>query len=102
MPQNVPSFEFSDRAKQVRAFIFEFWCANARGPTLREAHESTGLDRRRIIQAYKELQLGIVNTADENTQNCNLLKAPPFSSYPSQVRAYIDDEFPSFVGWPSD
>jgi len=102
MPQNVPSFEFSDRAKQVRAFVFEFWCANGRGPTLREAHEATDLDRRQIIQAYKELQLGIVITVDENTQNCNLLKAPPFSSYPSQVRAYIDDEFHSFVGCASE
>jgi len=36
MPQNVPSFEFSDRAKQVRAFVFEFWCEHGRGPTLRE------------------------------------------------------------------
>ena len=55
-----------------------------------------------IIQAYKELQLGIVITVDENTQNCNLLKAPPFSSFPSQVRAYIDDEFHSFVGCASE
>jgi len=102
MPQNVPSFEFSDRAKQVRAFVFDFWCEHGRGPTLREAHEATELDRRRIIQAYKELQLGIVITVDENTQNCNLLKAPPFSSYPSQVRAYIDDEFHSFVGCASE
>ena len=86
MPQNVPSFEFSDRAKQVRAFVFDFWCEHGRGPTLREVHDATELDRRRIIQAYKELQLGIVITVDENTQNCNLLKAPPFSSYPSQVR----------------
>ena len=102
MPQNVPSFEFSDRAKQVRAFVFEFWCEHGRGPTLREVHEATELDRRQIIQAYKELQLGIVITVDENTQNCNLLKAPPFSSYPSQVRAYIDDEFHSFVGCASE
>ena len=102
MPQNVPTFEFSDRAKQVRAFVFDFWCEHGRGPTLREVHDATKLDRRRIIQAYKELQLGIVITVDENTQNCNLLKAPPFSSYPSQVRAYIDDEFHSFVGCASE
>ena len=102
MPQNVPEFEFSDNAKQVRAFVFAFWCEHGRGPTLREVHESTGLDRRHIIQAYKELQLGIVVTVDENTQNCNLLMAPPFSSFPSQVRAYIDDEFHSFVGCASE
>ena len=46
MPQNVPDFEFSDRAKQVRAFVFEFWCEQGRGPTLLEVHQATGLDRR--------------------------------------------------------
>ena len=51
MPQNVPEFEFSDNAKQARAFVFEFWCAHGRGPTLREVHQPTGLDRRRIIAA---------------------------------------------------
>jgi Alkylmercury lyase len=93
MPQNVPEFEFSDNAKQVRAFVFEFWCEQGRGPTLLEVHQSTNLDRRRIIAAYKELQLGIDVVVNEDTQNCNLLKAPPFSSFPSQVRAYIDDPF---------
>ena len=52
--------------------------------------------------AYKELQLGIDIVVNEDTQNCNLLKAPPFSSFPSQVRAYIDDEFHSFVGCASE
>ena len=49
MPQNVPEFEFSDNAKQVRAFVFDFWCEHGRGPTLREVHQATELDRRRII-----------------------------------------------------
>jgi hypothetical protein len=102
MPQNVPEFEFTDDAKKVRAFIFDFWCANGRGPTLLEVHQATELDRRAIIRAYKELQLGIDIVVNEDTQNCNLLKAPPFSSFPSQVRAYIDDEFHSFVGCASE
>ncbi|MDZ4827473.1 MAG: organomercurial lyase [Actinomycetota bacterium] len=102
MPHNVPAFEFSDDAKQIRALIFDHWCAHGHGPTLREVNESTGFDRRRILEAYKELQLGIVITVDEDSQNGNLLKAPPFSSFPSQVRAYIDDEFHSFVGCASE
>lgn len=102
MPQNVPEFEFSDNAKKVRAFVFEHWCEHGRGPTLLEVHQATELDRRRIIQAYKELQLGIDVVVAEDTQNCNLLKAPPFSSFPSQVRAYIDDKFHSFVGCASE
>jgi hypothetical protein len=102
MPQNVPAFEFSDDALKIRAFIFDFWCEQGRGPTLREVHEETQLERRRITQAYKELQLGIVITVDEDTQNCNLVKAPPFSSFPSQVRAYVDEKFHSFVGCASE
>ena len=102
MPQNVPAFEFSEDALKIRAFIFDFWCEHGRGPTLREVHEETELERRRITQAYKELQLGIVITVDEDTQNCNLVKAPPFSSFPSQVRAYVDEKFHSFVGCASE
>jgi hypothetical protein len=102
MPQNVAAFEFSDDALRVRAFLFDFWCEHGRGPTLREVHEATQLDRRAITSAYKELQLGIVITVHEDTQNCNLLKVPPFSSFPTQVRAYIDDEFHSFVGCASE
>jgi len=102
MPQNVPPFEFSANALDVRALIFEHWCEHGRGPTLREVHERTGLSRRDIVAAYKELQLGIVITVEEDTQNCNLLKAPPFSSFPTQVRAYVDDRFHSFAGCASE
>jgi hypothetical protein len=102
MPQQVPSFEFSDNAKALRQHVFEHWCEHGRGPTLRDAHEATGLSRREIVQAYKELQLGIVVTVDEDTQNCNLVKAPPFSAFPSQVKAYIDGQFHSFVGCASE
>jgi hypothetical protein len=102
MPQNVSEFEFTEDALRVRAYLFEFWCEHGRGPTLREVHEATGLARRAITSAYKQLQLGIVATVQEDTQNCNLLKLPPFSSFPTQVRAYIDDEFHSFVGCASE
>jgi hypothetical protein len=102
MPQQVPNFEFSDNAKALRQHVFEHWCEHGRGPTLRDAHEATGLSRREIVQAYKELQLGIVVTVDEDTQNCNLVKAPPFSAFPSQVKACIDGQFHSFVGCASE
>ncbi len=102
MPQNVPTLTFSDDALAVRAFVFEFWCEHGRGPNLRDVHTALGMDRRRIIAAYKQLQLGIVVTVDEDTQNCNLIKAPPFSSFPSQVEAFIDGEFHSYVGCASE
>ena len=98
MPQNVPVFEFSDAAKQLRAFVYEHWCAHGRGPNLRTAHEATGLDRRQIVQAYKELQLGIICVVDQDSQNSNLLKFQPFSSFPSQVEVWIDGAFHSYAG----
>jgi len=102
MPQNVPPFEFTEDALRLREHVFAFWCEHGRGPTLREAHEALGLSRQEIIQAYKQLQLGIVVVVDEDSQNCNLIKAPPFSSFPSQVRAYVDDAFHSFAGCASE
>lgn len=98
MPQDVPAFEFSDEAKRLRAFVYEHWCAHGRGPNLRGAREGTGLDRRQIIQAYKELQLGIICVVDQDSQNSNLLKFQPFSSYPSQVEVWIDGAFHSYAG----
>ena len=98
MPQNVAPFEFSDEAKALRQFVYEFWCEHGRGPNLRAVHEGTGLDRRTIIQGYKELQLGIICVVDQDSQNCNLLKFQPFSSFPSQVEVWIDGAFHSYAG----
>jgi hypothetical protein len=98
MPQNVAPFEFSDAAKTLRQFVYEFWCEHGHGPNLRAVHEGTGLDRRTIIQGYKELQLGIICVVDQDSQNCNLLKFQPFSSFPSQVEVWIDGSFHSFAG----
>jgi hypothetical protein len=98
MPQNVAPFQFSDAARQLRSFVYEFWCEHGHGPNLRAATEGTGLDRRAIIQAYKELQLGIICVVDQDSQNCNVLKFQPFSSFPSQVEVWIDGRFHSFAG----
>jgi hypothetical protein len=98
MPQNVPTFEFSDTAKALRAFVYEHWCATGRGPNLRAVHEGTGLDRRQIVQGYKELQLGIICVVDQDSVNANLLKFQPFSSFPSQVEVWIDGAFHSYAG----
>jgi hypothetical protein len=102
MPQNVPKIEWTDDALRVRQLIFEFWAEHKRPPNLREVHEALDLDRRQILQAYKLLELGIIITVHEDTQNGNLLKAPPFSAYPSQVAVYVDDEFHSFAGCASE
>ena len=98
MPQNVPEFRFSDDALKVRQFLYEYWCAHGHGPNLRAAKEATGLARQRLLDAYRELDLGLVSTIDQTTQNASILKLQPFSSYPSQVEVHVDDRFHSFAG----
>src|ERR1700687_1823764 len=98
MPQNIPEFRFSDEALELRQFVYEYWCAHGHGPNLRAAHEGTGLSREQILEAYKQLDLGIMCIVDQNTQNFNLLKAPPFSSYPSQAQVYVDGKFHCYAG----
>ena len=99
MAQYVPSvMEWSERALQVRAFVFDFWAEERRGPNLRDVHEGTGLSRRDIVQAYKELQTGIVVVVDQDSPNCDIIKIPPYSAFPSQVALYVDDSFHSFIG----
>ena len=99
MAQYVPrNMEWSERALQVRQFVFDYWAEKGRGPNLRQVHEGTQLGRRDIVQAYKELQTGIVMVVDQDSPNCDILKIPPYSAFPSQVEMYIDEEFHSFIG----
>lgn len=98
MPQNVPEFRFSDAALRVRQCVYEYWCAHGHGPNLRAVHEATGLTREQILEAYKELDLGIMCVIDWSTQNANLLKAPPFSSYPTCAAVHVDGKFHSYAG----
>ena len=98
MTQQVPEFQFGDDALKLRQFVYEYWAEHGRAPNLRAAHEGTGLSRERIIEAYKQLDLGIICVVDHDTQNYNLLKAQPFSSFPSQVEVHIDGRFHCYAG----
>ena len=98
MPQNVPEFRFGDDALRLRQFVYEHWCAHGHGPNLRAAHAATGLTRARLIAAYDELERGIMCTVDRRSQNYHLLKAPPFSSYPSQAAIHLDGRFHCWAG----
>ena len=103
MPQNVPTFEFTDNALAASA------------PSSSTSGASTAAARRcakctrppsstgaRSWRRTRSCSSASSSWSQEDTQNCNLLKAPPFSSFPTQVRAYIDDEFHSFVGCASE
>ena len=98
MTQQVPEFQFGEDALKLRQFIYQYWCDNGHGPNLRAAHEGTGLSREQILQAYRQLDLGIICVVDHDSQNCNLLKAQPFSSFPSQVEVHIDSRFHCYAG----
>jgi hypothetical protein len=98
MTQQVPEFQFGEDALKLREFLYQYWCDNGHGPNLRAAHEGTGLSREQILQAYRQLDLGIICVVDHDSQNCNLLKAQPFSSFPSQVEVHIDGRFHCYAG----
>ena len=74
-----PQARIDGTTRNVRKFIFDFWAETGRAPNLRHMHEGTGLARRRIVQALKLLQTGIVVVVDQDSPNCDILKAPPFS-----------------------
>jgi Alkylmercury lyase len=98
MTQQVPEFQFGDDALKLRDFVYRYWCENGHGPNLRATHEGTGLSREQILQAYRQLDLGIICVVDHDSQNANLLKAQPFSSFPSQVEVHIDGRFHCYAG----
>ncbi len=98
MAQNVPAFQFSDDALRVRQTIYEHWCAHGRAPNLREMHERTGLGRLRLLAVYRELDLGLILTLHQDTQQGAILKCQPFSSYPSQVAVHLDGRFHCWAG----
>jgi hypothetical protein len=47
---------------------------------------------------YRELDLGLVLTIQQDTQHVAILKAQPFSSYPSQVAVHLDGRFHCWAG----
>ncbi len=98
MTQQVPEFQFGEDALKLRQFLYEYWCAHGHGPNLRAAHEATGLTRERMLEAYRQLDLGVICVVDHDSQNCNLLKLQPFSSFPSQVEVHIDGRFHCYAG----
>ena len=98
MTQQVPEFQFGEDALKLRQFIYQYWCDHGHGPNLRAAHEGTGLSREQILQSYRQLDLGIICVVDHDSQNCNLLKAQPFSSFPSQVEVHLDGRFHCYAG----
>jgi hypothetical protein len=98
MAQNVPAFRFSDPALTVRQFVYEYWCRHGRGPNLRAVHEATGLSRPKLLEIYRELDLGLILTIEHATQQGAILKCQPFSSYPSQVEVYLDGRFHCWAG----
>ena len=98
MPHDVGGFEFTEDALRLRQFMFDFWFAHRRPPSLRDAHRALDLGRIELIEAYKLLELGLVVTVDQSTQNCNLLKAPPFASFPTLYEMHVDGAFHSFIG----
>ncbi|CAB4762639.1 unannotated protein [freshwater metagenome] len=98
MPHIVPPFEWSDDALKLRDLNYQHWCEHGHGPNLRDVHEALGLGRREAIEVYKELMLGIACTIEPDALNCPVLRFQPFASFPTQVKAYVDNVFHSYAG----
>jgi hypothetical protein len=98
MPHIVPPFEWSDDALKLRDLNYRHWCEHGHGPNLRDVHEALGLGRREAIEVYKELMLGIACTIEPDALNVPVLRFQPFASFPTQVKAYVDDVFHSYAG----
>jgi hypothetical protein len=98
MPQFMPSFQFSENALRVRHFIYEYWCETGVAPNLRRACEKTGLTREQYIWALRELEVSNFVVVEHTGVSVNILKVPPFSSFPTQVELHLDGRFHSFIG----
>ena len=98
MTQRVPPFSFGEETLRVRQFLYEYWCERGHGPNLRAIHEATGLARRQILAALRELDLGTTCVIDHETVNGALLKLQPFSSFPTSVEVHLDGRFHAFAG----
>ena len=98
MPQYVPAFKYTENALEIRKYLYEYCCEQGYAPDLRTVHEATGFSRREIVQAYRQLDLGGMIVVDHTTQNLNLLKVLPFTSFPSQVQLHLDGKFHSYIG----
>ena len=98
MPQNVAVFEWTDDALQaapVRVGALGGARKGANAPRRAPGDRPVATRDRPGLQAAAARVLCVVQ---EDTQNCNLIKFQPFSSFPSQVKAFVDGEFHSFVG----
>ena len=93
-----PEIEWTEDALQLRQFVFDYWGENKRAPNLAAMHAGTGIERRRLMGGAQASAAGIVFVIDEASPNCDILKAPPFSAFPSQVEMYLDGEFHSYIG----
>ena len=98
MQQGMPEFPYSEDALRLRQYLYEFWCEEGHGPNLRGVHQALGMTREAIIAAYKQLQMGNMVVLDPTSQNFNVWKMLPFSSFPSQVSVHLEDKFHSYAG----
>lgn len=89
---------WSNEARTLLHFIYEFWTRHRRPPNLADVRSALGLRHRDVRRLYRELQRGFAVVAAEHLIGLGLVKAPPFSATPTAVACYQDGEFVSYLG----
>jgi len=89
---------WSDEARSLLYFVYDFWAENRRPPNLADIHDAQGLRHRDVRRLYRELQRGFAVVAADDRLGLGLTKAPPFSATPTAVACYVDGDFISYVG----
>jgi hypothetical protein len=96
------SWEWSDEAKRLLYFIYEFWAEHRRPPNMADMRAGTGFEPRDARRVARQLQEGFAVTFADERINLAIDKAAPFSATPTSVACFTDGEFLTYVGCPME
>jgi hypothetical protein len=82
-------FEFSDDAKRVRKFLYDYFLAHGTSPELRTISEELELSQERTWDGLHELERANFVVFVPGTED--ILKVPPFSAVPNRFRVTAED-----------
>jgi Alkylmercury lyase len=94
--------EWSPAAREAADFIYGFWTAERRPPSLLDLHQSLDHSPRRLRRIFRELEEGFAVSFQDHLIGLAVDKAPPFSATPTTVAAFTDGRFLSYVGCPME
>jgi Alkylmercury lyase len=82
-------FEFTDVAKRVRKFLYDYFLTNGTSPELVTIRERLGLSQEQTWEGLHELERANFVVFVPGTED--ILKVPPFSAIPNRFRVTAED-----------